>query len=305
MISENSSPFFSVIIPTFNREKMLPETIGSVLGQTFKNFEIIVVDDGSTDNTKAVVTSISDSRIKYIYQKNSERSAARNNGIQCSGGEYICFLDSDDIFLKDHLSTLFSAIEQSHNEIGLFFTNCNILNDENQVKERPCPSLGNKNPKIYFLKQAVIPARVCIHNKILSLVNFREDVKIVEDAILWISIAQAFPVHHIEKDTVLYRVHEENSVNEKFNGAVYRLNGLKKLFADSKNSKGISKKQQHISLSLCYYSIARYHEYHKHLIPMIQNLLISFYYHPFSPYNKNKAYLIYKNILPKSMGFHS
>ena len=102
----NHSPLFSVIIPTYNRAYLISKTIDSVLAQTFTDFEVIIVDDGSTDNTHDVVSSYSDERIKYILQKNSERAAARNNGIHKAKGLYVTFLDSDDLFMQNHLEVV-------------------------------------------------------------------------------------------------------------------------------------------------------------------------------------------------------
>ena len=106
-------PFFSIIIPTYNRGHVLGKTIQSVINQNFNDWELIVVDDGSTDNTKNIINDFSknDSRIRYIYQDNQERSAARNNGIENSNGKYICFLDSDDEYLQHHLSTFYDEIK--------------------------------------------------------------------------------------------------------------------------------------------------------------------------------------------------
>lgn len=94
----------SVIIPTYNRSDLIKETINSVLNQTHKNFELIMVDDGSTVNTKTVIESFKDNRIKYILQKHHGLLAvARNNGLKVAIGEYIAFLDSDDIWLTNKL----------------------------------------------------------------------------------------------------------------------------------------------------------------------------------------------------------
>ena len=93
---------FSIIIPTYNREKFISIAIESVKNQLFQNWELIVIDDGSTDNTKNIVKHyLSDSRIKYVYQENQERSASRNNGVNIANGKWICFLDSDDKFLSN------------------------------------------------------------------------------------------------------------------------------------------------------------------------------------------------------------
>lgn len=95
----------SVIIPTYNYGRFLGEAIQSVLDQTFTDFELIVVDDGSTDNTKEVVSSFKDSRIKYIFQENCGVSAAQNTGIRASTGEYIAILGSDDKWFPENLET--------------------------------------------------------------------------------------------------------------------------------------------------------------------------------------------------------
>ena len=95
---------FSIIIPTYNRASLIKETINSVLLQDYPNFEIIIVDDGSTDDTENIVKSIEDSRINYHKKTNAERGAARNFGIKLAKGEYITFLDSDDILYVNHLT---------------------------------------------------------------------------------------------------------------------------------------------------------------------------------------------------------
>ncbi|MCQ2495203.1 MAG: glycosyltransferase [Lachnospiraceae bacterium] len=103
MKDEFDAGMVSIIIPTFNRGSTIKESIQSVLTQTYTNFELIIVDDGSTDNTREVVLSIDDNRIRYIYQNNSGACAARNNGIDNSVGAFIAFHDSDDIWHEDKL----------------------------------------------------------------------------------------------------------------------------------------------------------------------------------------------------------
>ena len=94
---------FSIVIPTYNRTNTLPRAVNSVLTQTYKNFELIIVDDGSTDDTEAVVRDIEDSRIRYFKKENEERNIARNFGIDHAQGDYVCFLDSDDYYYPNHL----------------------------------------------------------------------------------------------------------------------------------------------------------------------------------------------------------
>ncbi|HVI30549.1 glycosyltransferase family A protein [Phenylobacterium sp.] len=105
-----SAPFFSVVVPTYNRGHLISYTIRSVLAQTFGDLELLVVDDGSTDDTPAVVQVFADARLRYLPVTNRERGAARNHGLRHATGEYVVFLDSDDEFHPDHLETLWRAI---------------------------------------------------------------------------------------------------------------------------------------------------------------------------------------------------
>ncbi len=217
---------FSVIIPSYNRANLLIDTIKSVQNQTYKDWECIVVDDGSTDNTEEVVKEIIklDHRIKYVYQKNAERSAARNNGIRNSSGEYICFLDSDDHFLPEHFELLKNFIESQNDQVNLVINqaiNVSIEDQEFTSLNQP----GNNTIEFLYLNP-VSPSRVCIHNKILEQIKFDEDIVIVEDVILWMKIAEKYPIYVSNHFGVKYNIHEENSVNRKGNGAVKMYKGV-------------------------------------------------------------------------------
>lgn len=107
-------PLFSVIIPTKNRASLLKEAIGSVLRQSHKDFELIVIDDHSEDETINVIDSFHDVRIKYALNKSKERSAARNTGIDLAIGEYICFLDDDDYYTENYLADFYAYLSE-HN----------------------------------------------------------------------------------------------------------------------------------------------------------------------------------------------
>ena len=112
--SENgSNPRFSIVIPSYNRKVELLSAIGSVLNQTYQDFEIVIVDDGSDDGTEEAIKALDDNRIQYIkHEKRSGANAARNTGIQSASGAYISFLDSDDVFLSHKLSRISEEIEK-------------------------------------------------------------------------------------------------------------------------------------------------------------------------------------------------
>ena len=111
-MTESKDILFSIIIPTYNRANLIGKAIDSVLAQTYHNWELIIIDDGSTDNTRDVVRSYNDNRIKYFYQENRGRSAARNYGIDISKGDYISFLDDDDYYLENFLEEFFHIISE-------------------------------------------------------------------------------------------------------------------------------------------------------------------------------------------------
>lgn len=122
----------SVIIPTYNLARYINETVDSVLGQTYKNYEIIIVDDGSTDNTKEALSEYG-GKITYIFQENQGVSAARNKGIKEAKGEYIAFLDADDLWLKDKLE-LQIGLMNSNPEVAMIFTDGESFNEEGLIK---------------------------------------------------------------------------------------------------------------------------------------------------------------------------
>jgi glycosyltransferase involved in cell wall biosynthesis len=203
--------FFSIIIPVYNREKTIERALKSCLIQTFQNFEIIVVDDCSTDNSLEIIESIKDDRIKVISNEtNSERCISRNKGIEASQGKFICFLDSDDYFLKDHLETFHDQIIQSEIEDQFLFTNSYLETENNERIIKKVPFLNNQNVFSYLLMYTPNPARVCVSKNILSKLDFDPNLPGIEDLDLWLRIATKYLVKHIEKITNVYFSHSES-----------------------------------------------------------------------------------------------
>lgn len=129
---------FSIIIPTYNRARFLPDAIRSVQAQVFEHWELIIVDDGSVDDTKQVCRPyLNDKRIKYVYQKNKELNGARNTGVRHAKGAFCCFLDDDDRFLPEHLTVLSSAIKTQSPDYGIFRVNMNILREDKVIPSLP------------------------------------------------------------------------------------------------------------------------------------------------------------------------
>ena len=123
---------FSIIIPTYNRASFIEKAINSVLNQTYQNFELIIVDDGSTDNTEEVIKSIKSNKIIYFKIENSERGFARNYGTKHSKGDYVTFLDSDDILLPEYFSNAYENIIK-YDSPPFFHLGYEIINKDNST----------------------------------------------------------------------------------------------------------------------------------------------------------------------------
>lgn len=274
--------FFSVIIPTFNRANILKNTIQSVLSQSFHDFEIIVVDDGSTDNTKDIILNIGDDRVKYIYQENAERSAARNNGINHSNGEWICFLDSDDSYKENHLNNFYKEIlkpKVSSEDPIMYVSEQENYYVKKNKKENHFSNYIESNKPHFFAKESVVPGRICVKKEILNDFKFDENIVIVEDADLWFRISCHYDVKFLNEATFIYHIHEDNSVNVKFNAYLSRLNGLKLTFKKPESSKLTSKQKREI-LNNCYFGIHKHYVARNELFRSRFSILKSILFYP-------------------------
>lgn len=139
----------SIVVPAYNSENHIKKTIKSILNQTYSKFELIIVDDGSTDNTRNIINSIKDNRIIYYYQKNSGVSKARNTGVDISNGDYIAFLDSDDIWENNFLEECINAINVYPN-INLFCTRIQCLRKGVKTEVNSKKILSKVDKKLYL-----------------------------------------------------------------------------------------------------------------------------------------------------------
>lgn len=290
-----NEPRFSVIIPTYNRGHMITETLTSVQQQSFKDWECILVDDGSTDNTKEVVATVAacDKRIKYVYQENAERSVARNNGIRHASGEYICFLDSDDQYCSDYLDELSKFIFSLDNPKSLIISDFyRWENNSITLADTPSPQ-----PPIshWFLDYPVTPTRACVQKNIFKEFMFREDILIVEDTVLWLSISTCFPVHFLPLPLVKYRMHDENSVNRNTDAWVKREAGLR-LFFDDPLSYRISRHKKKDQLATARWRIAEYYALNGLHTYSIWHALMSITMILRHRHTKTKLFLIWQNL---------
>lgn len=201
---------FSIIIPTYNRANFLSKAIDSVLAQMYADWELIVVDDGSTDNTRDVVQQYQDERIRYIYQQNAERSAARNNGINNATGDYICFMDSDNIMSSDRLLLLSKTITSE----ACYYTDIEYRNTAKGTsiikkgKSYPFPIDVNE-----LITDIIATPQICCATNILRKQQFNSQISIGEDLELLFRITTEYPLMYLENQTTIVEIeHEGRSV---------------------------------------------------------------------------------------------
>ena len=206
----SNTPFFSIIIPTYNRAHLLSKTLDCILEQPFTDFELIIVDDASTDYTDKLIASYSDPRIKYVRnEKNFERSASRNKGIELAQGEFICFCDSDDHWKPEHLALIRKTIEENKFQEAFYFTGMTwCFPDIKQEVIFPKPT-GNLVE--YVIKHQIGTPTTCFSKTILNNHVFNTDLKINEDVELFARIVANFNLIQIPVSTVNVQIHNENT----------------------------------------------------------------------------------------------
>ena len=208
-------PFFSIVIPTYNRAIFIKNAIQSVQNQLYSDWELLVIDDGSTDNTAEVVAQFvrEDTRIKYIYQPNQERSVARNNGIAQAQGTYICFLDSDDYYLPTHLEALHRGIGEAAHKVAFFYTGLLHQLPNQPPKAVAMPQTVLPNGVEHLLQFTVFPTVACLHKRIFEQHKFEKNLSHWEDTALWVQIASQYPVIQINEYTAVWCVHNQSTTH--------------------------------------------------------------------------------------------
>ena len=223
----------SVIIPAYNQSHYLGAAIQSVLEQSYPDFEAIVVDDGSTDDTPIVARGFNDQRVRYIYQENRGLSGARNTGIRNSVGTYITYLDSDDLFLKDKLSLLVGELER--NKTAGFVAGQAIPIDENG---KPVGKIFNSPPpddlRMLLLRNPFHVGSVMVRRSWQEKVGFfDESLRSYEDWDMWLRLALAgCEMVWVPQPVSLYRFHsaQMTRIGSQMTTATFTV--LDKIYAD-------------------------------------------------------------------------
>ena len=230
-----SNILFSIIIPTYNRANLIGKTIASILKQTYTNFEIIVVDDGSSDNTEEVIGAIKDDRLTYYKKENAERGAARNYGAYLAKGDYINFFDSDDIAYQNHLQTALQVIK-TNNQPEVFALHYEIKNTSNKII-RTGTIFKNINQQI--IDGNLLSCNGVFVKKEIALKHpFSElrELSASEDYLLWLQLAANYSFFHSNIKTSVIIEHDMRSVlSIKKDGLIKRKELMLKIALEDKD----------------------------------------------------------------------
>ena len=229
----SSEPLVSIIIPAYNSVHFLQEAIESCLAQTYPSFEIIVVDDGSTDETAALMQDHYVDHVQYIYQTNMGPSAARNKGVAAAKGEYIKFLDADDQLLPEHIQQCVTVLQQQPN-CGVVYTRFqHVAEDGVTLLEMEDPPLLSGDVFCDLLlsnSKAVLTSALMVRASVLARTEgFREDPGFYnsEDWDLFLQLASLTSFASIDQILLRYRHHKEGLTQNPYNAAYGRLLAVK------------------------------------------------------------------------------
>lgn len=207
------TPFFSVIVPSYNRADIITPTLEAILRQEDADFELIVVDDGSCDNTEEVVARLHDPRIRYFRKENGERGAARNYGARQAHGQYLNFFDSDDEMYPNHLRVVKDFLDQS-GPVEVAHTGYERLDEYDRLVSEMVAFPGSTNEALLH-DNPLSCNTVFVRRDVALAYPFEEDRRLAsaEDWELWLRLACQYTFHTIRVKTFCLREHSGRSLN--------------------------------------------------------------------------------------------
>jgi glycosyltransferase involved in cell wall biosynthesis len=196
----------SVIIPTYNRSRLVVEAIDSVLGQTYGDLEVIVVDDGSTDDTRARIEAVADKRVRYYYKTNGGVSTARNLGLEHARGEYICFLDSDDLWPANFLAIMTEKLRENSDYGAVYCARTILYPDGSQVasyEKHFCQS--GQLTKALFSKAFIQTSTLCFRRDVLAGFAFEPRLRNAQDVDAWLRLSMRTKYLFVPEIEIFFR----------------------------------------------------------------------------------------------------
>jgi glycosyltransferase involved in cell wall biosynthesis len=226
-------PLVSVIIPTYNRAAYLQKALQSVKEQTYQCLEIIVIDDGSTDDTGKMLENYG-GQLSYFYQENRGISGARNAGIKRARGEFIAFLDSDDYWLPDKTAQQLALFKQ-HPEYGLVAARCASIRLDGSYREKNRPGRSGWVLEDLFKANFIRTSAAMVKQECFKNIGlFDEELRECEEYDLWLRIAAQYPMGFINKSLAVYVDNPAGVSTDSLTGRLYRLRVLEKKYLQDK-----------------------------------------------------------------------
>ena len=258
------SPTVSVVVATYNRAKLLRETIDSILHQRFQDYELIVVDDGSTDDTRAMLAGFG-SRIRYFYQENRGPSAARNAGVRHAVGRWISIQDSDDLCAPNHLECLYGYVtDRPH--YGMVFANGGYLGGSNHDRETIIPTAKSRRLAAHGVQLADLfdKSIVRLQAALISKAAYEavgghdETLRICMDLDLAFRLFMNSAVAYLDEVIFFYRKHDGNSSRNEELRLTENIQVIEKLVVQNKTAGALlGEKRVAARLAYRYYRLAR------------------------------------------------
>jgi len=244
----------SIIIPVYNSEQYITECIDSVLNQSYQNFEIIVVDDGSTDDTSSIITQYNNDKITLYHQQNSGSGAARNHGVKKASGAWIAFIDADDIWLPDKLhKQLTNCSDKAWSHTDLYFHG-DIYPRHTKTTELTSKYSGHILEHL-LVENSIGTSSVIINKKVFEeLGGFNTDLRALQDWDLWLRVAKKYEICYVNEPLVYYRVHSKSVSRNVRKTLPYHLNLIDFAFSNqgpAGHLKGLKKEALSRSYQIC------------------------------------------------------
>jgi len=283
-------PKVSVIIPVYNAETFLSETIESVITQTYADWEIVAVDDGSTDRSGEILRKYEQrlpQKFHVIVQQNSGTSAARNTAIKASKGEYIAFLDHDDLWLPEKLEKQVELLD-SNKKRGMVYSDNYVIDSNGNLKKKSLLPYRTFRGCVFnelFHRNFIALLTVVIRKEVLNKVGmFNPKYKIAEEYDLFLRIAEHYLIDFVEQPLAKYRVHDESvsknielSVDEDLQIMGYWLNKKPKLKRELRGKIQLKKARLCYNVTAYYFSKHEYKKAIKGIYKLCKGIVITQY----------------------------
>lgn len=286
-----SNSLVSIIIPCYNAESFINTTINSILNQTYKSIEVIIVDDGSIDNSKKEILCFNNEKIKYIYQQNRGVSYARNEGLKYAKGEYVVFFDADDLMPLNFIEKRVYFLE-TNQQFNACASSIRIINELDIDQNKKFKSITTIDELTAFKETSFsCPSGYLFEKKSIELLRLKFNTKLSSsaDKFYLYQFLNHYKIGFIDESPLLYRVHSESMSHQLSNKLIDDQIAYLKLL---NNLKLVSKKKINKVNSRINYTIGASYYNLKQYFSSVKYIVKSFYYSPSTLYNlvtlKNK-----------------